>query len=297
MIDFKRRELRLKLLDEAVAGAADIADSSRINSALQQSQEQYLLETTKYILAYKAFVNKDFRAALALLEEAIKLDATFIAAHLLKGSVLIHMGDPEEAIRIIDYSIQNLNLTSYVAFYGNKGVALERMGRYDEAISCYLRAIEDDAAYERTYGNLLLALCKKGDWLNALSVSGQIREVFKEEPEFLNWIATQLLKSAEQTSKEGNPAISEKFVEETGKQLDLALTKEPENGAILYNLACFYSRMNQAPEAIETLKKSIETMDSDEKKKAYRDMASKDVDFANIRENPLFKEIVFSGES
>ena len=68
MIDFKRRELRLKLLDEAVAGAADIADSSRINSALQQSQEKYLLETTKYILAYKAFVNKDFRAAFALLE-------------------------------------------------------------------------------------------------------------------------------------------------------------------------------------------------------------------------------------
>jgi len=296
MIDFKRRELRFKLIEEGIAGA-EKADLSRINFALQHSHEQYLLETAKYILAYKEYKNNDFPAALSHLEEAIKLDPTFMAAHLLKGSVLIHKGELDEAIRSIDYSIQNLQLMHYSVFYGNKGVALDRMGRFDEAISCFLRGIEDDTNYDKNYINCLLTFCKKGDWFNALSLSEQIREVFKENPEILNWTTTQLLNLAERTLKEGNPGISEKFVEEAGKQLDLAVMKEPENASILYNLACVYSRRNKTNEAIETLKKAIEKMDSDDKKKMYREMAYKDVDFANIRVNPLFKEIVLSGDS
>jgi tetratricopeptide (TPR) repeat protein len=140
-------------------------------------------------------------------------------------------------------------------------------------------------------------MAKKKDWLNYLSLSQNIREVFKENVKFINETISVLMNTAEIIPKEENLEISEKFLEEAGKQLDLAITKKPENAYILYNLACFNSRTNKIPEAIEALNKSIEKMESEEIKKRYREWACIDKDLANIRENPQFKEIVLTNKN
>jgi tetratricopeptide (TPR) repeat protein len=292
MINFQRKEMRQKLLTELIEHIEKGENPSLIDSTLLQTREQYLVETTEYLLAYKDFLDKKFPAALTHLEEAIKLDPTLVLAHILKGSVLIHMGEFEKAIQSINYSIENLMLMNYAVFFLNKGVAFDRLGRNDEAISCFLRAIEDNSKDEKSYRNCLIVMAKKKDWFNFLSLSENIREVFKENITFINDTISQLLETARIISKEGNPGIAEKFLEEAEKQLDVAVKTKPEDIGILYNLACFYARRNKEPEAIETLKKAFENMESDEIKKKYREWANIDMDLANIRENPQFKEIV-----
>jgi tetratricopeptide (TPR) repeat protein len=230
-------------------------------------------------------------------EAALKLNPTLTYAHVLKGNILIDMKEFEKAIESLDYSIQNLMLINYAIFFCNKGVAFDRMNRTDEAIFCFLRAIEDDIKDENSYRNCLICMAKKKDWLNYLSLSQNIREVFKENVKFINETISVLMNTAEIIPKEENLEISEKFLEEAGKQLDLAITKEPENAYILYNLACFNSRTNKIPEAIEALNKSIEKMESEEIKKRYREWACIDKDLANIRENPQFKEIVLTNKN
>jgi tetratricopeptide (TPR) repeat protein len=293
MIDFKRGDLRSKILGEG-ARAVQEGDSSRVDAAVAKATEQYLLELAEYIRAYKEFYDKNFPAALQHLEEVLRLDPTFPQAHLLKGTVLIEMKKYEEAIKSADYSLQNLFLISHAPFYTNKGVALDRLGRLDEAMFCYLQAIEIDENYRLAYKNLLLIAAKKGASLDLLIISGKIREKFSENPEFLNWTAVALLNLAELALREGNPEVSEKSVQEAGKQLELAIARDPENDSILYNLACFYSRSGRRSEAIETLKKSFEKAPSGDIKMGLLQTARNDVDFANIREDPLFKELLTS---
>lgn len=296
MIDLKRSNLRINLINDFLSGI-EKRNESAIDFVLQQAKEQYLLEVTEYLLAYKDHNDKKYLASLTHIEAAIKLDPTFALAHILKGSVYISMGEYQKAIESIDYSIQNLMLINYSSFFGNKGVAFDRMGRLDEAISCFLRAIEDNNTDPHNYKNCIVVMTKKKDWLNILSLSEKAREIIKENIPFINDTVAQLLGLARIISEEGNTGMSDKFLEEARKQLDLAITKEPNNASVLYNLACFYSRTNRVPEAIETLKKSIEAMESDSIKIQYRQWALADMDFVNIREYDQFKEIVFADKS
>ena len=52
MIDLKRNELRIKLINDGASGI-EKKSKSTIDSVLQHSKEQYLLDVFEYILAYK----------------------------------------------------------------------------------------------------------------------------------------------------------------------------------------------------------------------------------------------------
>ncbi len=57
-----------------------------------------------------------------------------------KGSVLVKMGEYEEALKTFDGALQ-IDATSVVAWKG-KGDALNETGRYDEAVNAYDKAVE-----------------------------------------------------------------------------------------------------------------------------------------------------------
>lgn len=293
MIDLNRRDLRSKFLDEGLRAIRD-GDPSRVDTVVKNAREQYLLDVAEYIIAYKEFNDKNIPNALQHLEEVLRLDPSFVQAHLLKSTLLIEMGKYEEAISTVDYSLQNLFLFSYAPFYTNKGVALDRLGRLDDALFCYLRAIESDQSYELAYQNSLIISSKKGVWLDLLAIAGRIRENFSQNPELLNWTSVILLSQAEHLLREGNLDLSNNFLQEAGKQLQIAIGLQPENNSILYNLSCFYSRSNKRSEAIETLKKALEKAPSQDIRMGLLLTARDDVDFANIREDPLFKELLAS---
>jgi tetratricopeptide (TPR) repeat protein len=66
----------------------------------------------------------------------------------------------------------------------------------------------------------------------------------------------------------------------------VALEKFPENALILYNIACMQSMLGRGDEALETLRASID------KWPGYRENAQADDDFASLREDPRFVELV-----
>jgi tetratricopeptide (TPR) repeat protein len=66
----------------------------------------------------------------------------------------------------------------------------------------------------------------------------------------------------------------------------VALEKFPGNALILYNIACMQSLLGRGDEALETLGTSVEMWPK------FKENAQKDDDFAPIREDPRFVELV-----
>ena len=66
----------------------------------------------------------------------------------------------------------------------------------------------------------------------------------------------------------------------------VALEKYPGNALILYNIACMQSMLGRSDESLETLGTAVE------KWPKFKENAQKDDDFASLREDPRFKELV-----
>jgi hypothetical protein len=66
----------------------------------------------------------------------------------------------------------------------------------------------------------------------------------------------------------------------------VALEKFPGNALILYNVACMESMLGRADEAVGTLRTAVE------KWPKFRENAQKDDDFASLREDPRFAELI-----
>jgi tetratricopeptide (TPR) repeat protein len=110
-----------------------------------------------------------------------------------KGIALNNLGKCDEAIKAFDKAIE-LN-TIYEEAWNNKGIALSNMGKYDEAINAYDEAIKLDQNFSWAWYNKCNAL---------LSLGGRYNEAIKaiDSPVILNpsnewaWIIkAQVLKS------------------------------------------------------------------------------------------------------
>jgi tetratricopeptide (TPR) repeat protein len=66
----------------------------------------------------------------------------------------------------------------------------------------------------------------------------------------------------------------------------VALEKYPGNALILYNIACMESMLGRAEPALETLRVSVEEWPK------FKENARQDDDFASLREDPRFVELV-----
>ncbi len=66
----------------------------------------------------------------------------------------------------------------------------------------------------------------------------------------------------------------------------VALEKFPGNALILYNIACMQSMLGRGDEALETLRTAVEGWPK------FKENAQKDDDFASVREDPRFVELV-----
>ncbi len=68
------------------------------------------------------------------------MDPNYSLAWNNKGFILYEMGKYEEAIQAYDKAIEID--PNYLLVWNNKGIALEKLGRYDEAAECYNKAKE-----------------------------------------------------------------------------------------------------------------------------------------------------------
>lgn len=109
--------------------------------------------------------------ALALIEQAIRLDPSSSSAHNNKGSTLRAMGRHEEALAAYEQAIR-LNPSSASA-YTNKGVLLLVLKRREEALAALEQAIRLDPARAMLYNNQGGILNDLGRFQEALSALDQ----------------------------------------------------------------------------------------------------------------------------
>ena len=84
-----------------------------------------------------------------------ELDPKNANAWYNKGNALRELGRYEEALRCFDKALEID--PKHVLAWNNKGIALHNLGRYEEALRCFDKALEIDPKHERAKNNKKLA--------------------------------------------------------------------------------------------------------------------------------------------
>ena len=118
--------------------------------------------------------------------KAIELKFAFPEAHLAIGDVYLGMGEPGEALKAFDtvLAIASDQVELSQSALHNKGVALVKLGRNDEAKMCFIHLLAlnpDDSAAAFHLGKLLF---KAGRFSEALSPLAMARSEFPIEAGF-----------------------------------------------------------------------------------------------------------------
>jgi tetratricopeptide (TPR) repeat protein len=80
-------------------------------------------------------------------------------------------------------------------------------------------------------------------------------------------------------------------IEESERHLQMAIALRPNDTNVLYNAACTYGILKKKPEALNTLKKTIEC--------GYGNLEwiKRDPDLLLLRDDPEFQELVSRGQA
>ncbi|MCB9493094.1 MAG: tetratricopeptide repeat protein [Epsilonproteobacteria bacterium] len=128
--------------------------------------------------------------------------------------------------------------------HNNLGVALSEVGRFDEAIASYKRAIDLDKHYSDPLSNIAVSYSLKGETDKAIeSLKGAIH-ICPNYPEAYNNLGTLLLQKKEYDDAE--------------RALNIAIQLRPYYGKAYYNLARMHEERGDNDKAWEFLKKATE---------------------------------------
>ena len=152
-----------------------------------------------------------------------------------------------------------------------KGINLMADEKLEEAIENFELALRIEPTNVETMMKLGYARFHLEEYSEALRVYDKILEIDVTNPEAWN-----LKGLVHYEQKNYSKALS---------AVEKAIESDPTYGMALYNQACFLSLMNQVPEALEALKRSIE-IDVKNARKSIRDK-----DFMNVRIEEGFKRI------
>ena len=152
-----------------------------------------------------------------------------------------------------------------------KGINLMADERLEDAIVVFEQALRIDPDNIETLMKLGYARFHLEDHGEALKVYDKILEIDVTNPEAWNL--------------KGLVHYEQKNFSKALDSVDKAIESDPTYGMAWYNKACFLSLLNQVPESLEALKRSIEI----DVKNARRSI--RDKDFANVRIEEGFKRI------
>ena len=184
-----------------------------------------------------------WRNSEALFRHAIEVTENNCLAHVKLGIALNKKGQTDEAISQHQEAIRLK--PDFAEAHSNLGIALDKKGRTDEAIHQYQEAIRlkpDDA---NAYYNLGIALAKKGQADEAIR---QYQEAIRLKPDFaqahnnLGYLWAEHGENLDQAR-----AVIEK-----------AVKLEPKNAAFLDSMGWVLLKLNRPREALDYLLKAIE---------------------------------------
>lgn len=179
-------------------------------------------------------------------------------------------GNLKESISLYDAVLKKR--PAKVSALNNKGVALDSLEMYDDAIKCFNGALSMAPENLHVLSNKGITLYKKGRYDEAL---GYLDSALRLDPKYLTaliFMAHSLYRLARR-----GPALD---------TYQTALKLDPANGEVLYNMACLHSLNRKENDALVLLEKAIRADSS------WKSMASKDKDLENIWNAPKFRELV-----
>lgn len=138
--------------------------ASLSNPEILELRRRKIEETVDIVCGLAWYKQKDYQGAINIFKEFRAPDAEVFSYH---GAALVFLGRFDEALKQFDKAIE-INPQDALA-WGNKGVALDELGRYEEAITCYDKAIEINSKYAEAWYNKGVALGYLGRYEEAVT--------------------------------------------------------------------------------------------------------------------------------
>ncbi len=120
----------------------------------------------KYNEANRQFQNGNYDSALSLVDELIKDDSEYQLTLNLKGLILVELGRPKDAIENYEKA---LSIEHNAVIFHNKGLALEKIKYFDDAMTAYDTAIMMDSTKGEFFYNRGQLYQKLGKYDNAIN--------------------------------------------------------------------------------------------------------------------------------
>ena len=134
-------------------------------------------------LGYK---EKDPKKEIEYYSKCLKLDPKNADAWNNKGVALEKLGRYEEAIRCFDKALEIINSEKDESVWFGKGFAFYNLGRYEEAIRCYDKALKIDPEDEVGWYIKGVALAELGRYEEAIRCFDKALEIDPEVEEVKN---------------------------------------------------------------------------------------------------------------
>ncbi|MGD9281655.1 MAG: tetratricopeptide repeat protein, partial [Desulfobacterales bacterium] len=242
--------------------------------------------------------------AINYLNKALQINPDYAEAHSNLGGMHIKQGNIDKAIY---HSKEALRLNpKLIEPHNNLGIALMQQGKIAAAISQFQKALELKPDFIMAENNLKRALAIQKEFEAEIS---RLQELLKDNPDNVELHfrlgnlyfrkgdqrqAMQQYKKAIQLNPKFVPALNNMaLLKAANQEYEKALTifldilnYLPDDPEIHYNIACMYSRLKRVHESIEWLQKAID------KGYANWENIKKDSDLDNIRESPVYKELI-----
>jgi tetratricopeptide (TPR) repeat protein/ribonuclease BN (tRNA processing enzyme) len=216
--------------------------------ALRLAMKKKRILEAEYIQGKIDLLNKKYEDAAKHFDEVTKLDFLHFKAWRYEGFALDELGRHEEAIICYDKALE-IRPDDESSWY-NKGNALEDLGRYEEAIICYDRALEIKPDHELAWNNKGAALRHLGRYEEAIICYDRALEI---KPDYMSsWY------------NKGNALVYLGRYEESIICYDRALEIKPDDELTWNNKGTALAHLGRHEEALVCYDRALEIKPDDE---------------------------------
>ncbi len=257
---------------------------SEFKEAIRSSED---LAIARINIARAQYKQKEYAAAVATLEEFLRIQPRSKDAENLLGNITMEQGRLPEAEghfrRALEYEPNFTDARNslgilydrtgrtegairefqrvievdgeYAEAYNNIGVIYKKQGKIDEAVTIFKKAIAADPEFAGSYSNLALVYEDRGD----LDAAGeQFRRALEKDP-----------RNVAVRTNYGGLLYLQGRLEEARRELEKAVQIDPSYASAHNNLGAVYGRLGRPQDEIA----------------AYRRAASLDTDYADVHHN------------
>jgi tetratricopeptide (TPR) repeat protein len=208
---------------------------------------------------------------------ALMYDASLAEAYSALSLAHFHRGSISEALDASQKAIE-LDPESFTAYW-ILGRICHSTERDREAVDCFEKVVQLNSDFYTAYKDMLMCYERMGE-----------EEKYKATLDYLLNFYPEYIKRHPQDARARlyfAVNLAEANMHEEGiKEAEKALETSGEDPLMLYNAACFYSRVGDKTRAVETLKRSVAGGFG------YYDWIKTDPDLENIREEAGYLELL-----